>query len=201
MDDIAAFSKLYPQINLEVIDSERSFNLSNREADVAIRVCNTPPEHLIGRKLAQMYRSCYIARKFEKQMLNCQWLQEQNWIGWSDKMRRPVGKVAQDYPRFQSKHSILSATLQMQACVNGMGISVLPCFMGDQAPELVRVPPYTIEHKYDVWILSHPDMRSNKKILTFVRFMTEALLAKKALIEGQTYPHLSPVSTPQAAEV
>ena len=184
MDDIAEFSHLYPQIDLEVIDSERSFNLSNREADVAIRICQSPPEHLVGRKVAQMHRSCYIAKAFEHDMLNATWLKEQNWIGWSDKMRRPVGKVAREYPRLASKHSILSASLQMLACENAMGISVLPCFIGDKRPQLVRIPPYTSEHKNDVWILSHPDMRNNKKILTFVRFMTERLLAKKALIEG-----------------
>ena len=184
MEELAEFSHLYPQIELEVIDSERSFNLANREADVAIRVCTAPPEHLIGRKLAPMHRSCYIAKDKAELMLNPEWLSLQNWIGWSDKMRRPKGKVARDFPKFSSKHRILSATLQQQACRNGMGIAVLPCFMGDQDTQLVRIPPYTSEYKFDIWILSHPDMRSNRKILAFVRFMTEKLMNKRGLIEG-----------------
>jgi DNA-binding transcriptional LysR family regulator len=52
MPDLADFCRMYPQIQLEVIDSARSFNLASREADVALRICSAPPEHLIGRKLA-----------------------------------------------------------------------------------------------------------------------------------------------------
>lgn len=187
MEEFAAFSQLYPEINIEVIDSARSFNLINREADVAIRICNQPPEHLVGRKLADVHRACYISKLHADKLDDPKWLAEQNWIGWSDKMRRPIGKIAQEYPKFESKHSIVSAVLQAQACRNGMGVSVLPCFMGDIDPELIRIPPYTTEHKFDMWILSHPDLRKNAKIQTFVRFITEKIFARKALIEGEMF--------------
>lgn len=187
MEEFAAFSQLYPEINVEVIDSARSFNLTNREADVAIRICNEPPEHLIGRKLAEVHRACYISRDQAEHIENEDWLARQNWIGWSDKMRRPIGKIAREYPKFESKHSIVSAVLQAQACRNGMGISVLPCFMGDRDPDLIRIPPYTTEHKFDMWILSHPDLRKSTKIQTFVRFITERVFEKRALLEGEMF--------------
>lgn len=114
-------------------------------------------------------------------------MQQQNWIGWTDKQRRPIGKVARDYPRFGSKHKIVSAVLQAQACKSGMGVAILPCFMADNDPELIRIPPYTSEHKFDLWILSHPDLRKNRKIQTFVRFITERVMVKRALIEGEAF--------------
>lgn len=187
MQDFAAFCAKYPDINLEIIDSARSFNLVNREADVAIRVCNQPPEHLVGRKLANMHRACYISREYSESYEDPDWLAEQNWLGWSDKMRRPIGKIAKEYPKFASKHSIVSAVLQQQACRCGMGIAILPCFMGDKDPELLRVPPFTSEKKFEIWILSHPDLRKNSKIQTFVRFITERTLQKKSLIEGKEH--------------
>jgi DNA-binding transcriptional LysR family regulator len=187
MSDFADFCRMYPQIQLEVVDSARNFNLASREADVALRICNHPPEHLIGRKIAKVHRAGYIARSMALDVENDEWLRQQNWIGWTDKQRRPVGKVARDYPRFGSKHKIVSGVLQMEACKNGMGVSVLPCFMADKDPELMRVPPYTTEHKYDLWILSHPDLRENLKIQTFIRFITERVMDKRALIEGDTF--------------
>jgi DNA-binding transcriptional LysR family regulator len=63
-----------------------------------------------------------------------------------------------------------------------MVIGILPCFIGDIDPELVRIPPYTSEGKYDLWVLSHPDLRKNAKIQTFVRFMTEFVQEKKELL-------------------
>lgn len=187
MDDIADFSHLHPDIDIEVIDSARSFNLTNREADVAIRICNDPPEHLVGRKLAAVHRACYVnPATFERCEASGDY-SALNWIGWTDKMRRPVGEIAHNYPRFASKHRIVSAVLQAQACRLGMGVAILPCFMADLDPQLVRIPPYSSEHKFDLWILSHPDMRKHKRIQLFVRFITERILAKRALLEGELF--------------
>jgi len=115
------------------------------------------------------------------------WLAQQNWIGWTDKLRKPIGKIAKEYPRLTSKHKIISGILQATACKYGLGIAILPCFYADNDPDLSRIPPYSSEGKYDLWILSHPDLRRNAKIQTFVRFMTEHLLEQRALIEGETF--------------
>jgi DNA-binding transcriptional LysR family regulator len=184
-DDLAALSSQYPALEFEVIDSARTFNLTAREADIAIRICNQPPEHLIGKKVANVHRACYATREYIDIHKNRHL--DMNWIGWSDKMRRPKGKIAQDYPRFGSNHKVVSAVLQMEACLRGMGVSVLPCFLGDANPDLERISPYTSEHKFDLWVLSHPDMRENKKIRTVFRFITERLEAKRGLIQGELY--------------
>lgn len=187
MPDIAEFCKLYPAIHIEIVDSIRPLNLANREADVAFRLCDEPPEYLIGRKLANVHRSCYVSRNELANIENKEWLEQQNWIGWTDKQRRPIGILAQKYPRFESKHKIISAAIQIEACKSGMGISILPCFVADNDPGLIRVPPYISEHKYDLWVLSHPDLRKNAKIQAFIRFMTERMLLKRPLIEGEAY--------------
>ncbi len=187
MAALAEFCQLYPLIDIEIIDSAEVLNLANREADVAFRVCSEPPEYLIGRKLAVIHRACYMAKSLLPMLEVDGWLAQQNWIGWTGKLRRPIGKIAREYPRFDSKHKIMSGFLQAKACQHGMGIAILPCLFADNAPELVRVPPYTSEAKYDLWILHHPDLRNNTKIQTFVRFMTKHIMNKRALIEGEQF--------------
>lgn len=189
--DIADFCALYPGIEIEIVDSVRPFNLANREADVAFRLCDQPPEYLVGRKLANVHRACYVSRRESANIESEEWLAQQNWIGWTDKQRRPIGKLAREYHRFESKHKIISAGIQIEACKSGMGISILPCFVADNDPELMRIPPYTSEHKYDLWVLSHPDLRKNAKIQAFIRFMTERMMQKRPLIEGEVYQAVS----------
>ncbi len=185
LEGIASFCLQYPEIEIDIADSNELLNLANREADVAFRICKEPPEYLIGRKLAVLHRACYIAKKHEPMLKQEGWLEQQNWIGWSDKERRPIGKLAREYPRFSSKHKIYNGALQAAACKNGMGVSILLCVSADLDPELIRVPPYTSEGKYDLWVLSHPDLRKNAKVQLFVRHMTEYVLSRKELIEGQ----------------
>jgi len=187
LEGCAQFCKKYPQVELDIVDSVKLLNLANREADVAFRIVKEPPEYLIGRKLAIIHRACYMAKSDLPLLKTEGWLEQQNWIGWTDKQRKPIGKIAKEYPRFSSKHKIATAKLQAVATRKGMGIGILPCFVGDNDPELVRIPPYTSEEKYDLWILSHPDLRKNAKIQTFVRFMTEFVHGKKDLLEGRDF--------------
>lgn len=185
MPGIASFSKQYPDIQIEVKESVKLFNLMNREADVAFRIVKEPPEYLIGRKVATIHRACYMANQYADKITDKKWLAKQNWIGWTDKVTKPVGQLARDYPRMISKHKIANTSLNKKACKEGMGVSFLPCFIGDADPDLIRIPPYTTEPKYDMWILSHPDLRKNTKIQSFVRFMTDYLITHRDLIEGQ----------------
>ena len=184
MPGFAEFCRQYPEIQLEIIDSTKVFNLANREADVAFRICDEPAEYLIGRHLAEIHRACYMARKLLPNLKKEGWLEAQSWLGWSSKMRKPIGKIAKEYPRFDSKHKIMSGLLQTQACINGMGIAILPCFWADNTPELVRIPPYTTEAKHNLWILYHPDLRNNAKIQTFVRFMTDHVKSNIGMTRG-----------------
>lgn len=187
MPAFAKFCQLYPQIEIEIVDSTKVFNLANREADVAFRLCAEPPDYLIGRKLAVIHRACYIATDLVPMLSKDGWLAQQNWIGWTDKLRKPIGKIAKEYPRFESKHKIINGTLQAHACKYGLGVAILPCFYADVDPCLSRIPPYSSEGKYDLWILSHPDLRKNAKIQTFVRYMTKYLMEQRPLIEGELF--------------
>jgi len=187
MPGFAQFCQKYPDVELDIADSNKLFNLTNREADVAFRLIKEPPDYLIGRKLAVLHRACYMAKSNLPLLKQEGWLEQQNWIGWTDKQRRPIGSIAREHSSFTSKHKIANGKLQSIACRHGMGIGMLPCFIGDADPELVRIPPYTDEAKYDLWILSHPDLRKNAKIQTFVRFMTEYVQQKKNLLEGREF--------------
>lgn len=190
MQDFADFAQLHPDITLEIMDSTRPFNLANREADVAFRICSTPPDYLVGRKLASMHRACYVStdkvKGFTKKDFESEtWVNSQNWISWNDKLRKPSGQIAKDYPRFKPGHKILDADLQKSACKAGLGVGILMCFTADIDNNLVRIPPATSEHKGDLWILYHPDLRSSAKIQTFVQFMYQRIELKRPLIEGQ----------------
>ncbi len=187
INDLADFSRQHPNIELELLSSIRPFNLANREADIAFRICKEPPDHLIGRKLGNLHRACYYSAERAEELLDPDWINKTNWISWDDKNRRPIGQIAKDYPRLKARHKIMSANMQKEACKAGMGVGILLCFAADNDPALIRIPPYTSEHKYDLWMLYHPDLRSSKKIQTFVQFIHARMAKKTALMEGHCY--------------
>lgn len=90
LEGCALFCKKYPQVELDLVDSIKLLNLANREADVAFRIVKEPPEYLIGRKLAVLHRACYMTKNNLPLLKTEGWLEQQNWIGWNDKQRKPI---------------------------------------------------------------------------------------------------------------
>ena len=65
-----------------------------------------------------------------------------------------------------------------------LGIAYLPCIVGDLEPELVRVDEPSSFKRSPIWILRHPDTRETARLKVFVDFLTDAVRAHYARLEG-----------------
>ena len=192
MDDLAEFTRQYPDIELNVLISVDMFNLSRREADVAIRLLrlgSSPPEDLVGRKLVTI-KSCYYASDA--------YLTENDpnradsrarWIGWDDIERFPAWVKASPFPNLPVHGRLYDVMLQAEAARRGMGLTVLPCFVGDSVEGLRRIPNCEPYLSYDLWMLSHPDLRDAARMRTFRAFMADVIDRKRTLLVGESVVH------------
>jgi len=67
---------------------------------------------------------------------------------------------------------------------DGVGVGMLPCFIGDADPELVRLGDPLAELTAGLWILIHPDLRRNARVRAFVDYATEHLGAARDRLAG-----------------
>ncbi len=188
MDDLVEFTRLYPDIDLNVLISYDSLNLSRREADVAIRIMRlgaSPPEDLVGRKLVTI-KNCYYASDA--------YLAENDpertdsgarWIGWDDTERFPAWVKASPFPNLPVYGRLNDVLLQAEAARCGLGLTVLPCFFGDSVEGLRRIPNCQPYLSFDLWMLSHPDLRDAARMRTFRAFAADAIDCKKPLLAGE----------------
>ncbi len=181
MPMFADFSKKRPQVELHIIVSNIDASLSQREADVAIRLTNTPTETLIGKRIVTVASSIYGSRSYLEQ------LREQGgeprWIGveccsfhksWT---RQSDSGLAHN---FYSDDTLLT-----QAAIReGMGVSILPCFMADTDPLLERYCEPNPAYNLGLWVLLHPDLKRTARVLAFRDHMVQAISDKKDLFEG-----------------
>ena len=72
------------------------------------------------------------------------------------------------------------------AATAGLGLAVLPCYVGDTAPELRRVTPKTLaELRSALWLLTHDDLKRTARIRATLDFLAKALASERALFEGR----------------
>ncbi len=163
---LARFAEQYPGIDLELTSSLDAADLSRREADIAVRVMPAkvqPPEYLIGRHLAILTASTYVHRD----LLNADNpadVSHLSWIGKRSVDHKEEWLAATDFPHQPVRHAIVDLNLLGDAVRNKMGMAYMPCFIGFDDPEIVRVPGATIVHHSDMWVLTHKDLRLSARL-------------------------------------
>jgi DNA-binding transcriptional LysR family regulator len=74
------------------------------------------------------------------------------------------------------------------ACAQGLGLALLPCFLGDVEPDLVRMGEPVPECDSELWLLSHPDLRETTRIKAMRQWLLHALSARVKLLAGLAPP-------------
>jgi len=57
----------------------------------------------------------------------------------------------------------------------GIGLAILPTYLGDQSPKLVRLETDVSHLTTGLWILTHPDLVRSARVNAFVGYFSEAL--------------------------
>lgn len=185
---LAGFRAAYPGITLDVVVSNIALDLTRREADIALRVGNAPPEMLVGRRVGRIAFAAYCSADYRARRPDDN-LAGHDWIGFDAEhaplSRRFAGFLPDARPVFRT-NSIAAALGAVKA---GVGLAPLPCAIADREPDLVRVVPLPQEFTLDLWLLTHEDLRTTARIRAFLDFMAAALAADADLIEGRR-PHV-----------
>lgn len=190
MPDLAEFSRLHPDIEMNVIPTGAVANLTNRDADVAIRIVlnrDTLPLNLHGMIGPVVSSGIYMSRD-----LLVAWRSDRppsiRWIvantegqpGWAHE-----GEVRTTGALFRTP----DAETQIVAVQQGIGMTKLPCFVGDGDPSLVRVPNTELYGHGTLWLLTQGETRKTKRVRLFTEFISRRLAAHAPLLAGISSSH------------
>ena len=187
MPDFVEFARLHPEIEMEIAPSGDLANLTNRDADVAIRVVynrGTLPLNLHGLKGPDLFGGVYISHD-----LHAAW-----HAGGTDPVRWiAVGQDdIPDWAREGDFHATgvpfrtTDGETQIAAVRQGLGMTILPCFVGDADPLLVRSPGSGLHKHGTLWILTQGETRKTKRVRLFTEFVSRKLATHAPLIGGQS---------------
>ncbi|CAN7234419.1 LysR family transcriptional regulator [Brevundimonas sp. LjRoot202] len=185
MPDLADFARLHPDIELDILSYGELANLTNREADVALRVVydrKTLPLNLHGLKGPELFGSVYMSRD-RLAAWRAGVLDAIRWIvissdGIQDWARG--GEVGATGAPFR----VTDGEAQIVAVRQGLGITTLPCFVGDADPQLVRVPGAGLHLYGTLWLLTQGETRKTKRVQLFTEFVSRRLAVYAPLLAG-----------------
>jgi len=181
----AAFRKTYPEIVLDVVVSNQALNLSKRDADVAVRATDRPPEALIGRRVASIAWAVFAASDKAPHAFDPETdARDADWIGFGDNLANlKAAKWLKDHAD-RIVYRINTVLGLAEAAAAGIGFAILPCFIGAATPGLKRLGSPLPDLANGIWLLTHADLRQTARVRAFMDFAASEIAKQRKTIEG-----------------
>lgn len=178
--------RLYPKIALTIVTSPRVLSLTQREADLAVRLWKPTQPGLVARKIGEYAYALYASAEYVA--AHPQPLSEpsaHSFLGFdTDLASLPealwIGERARDRFAFRTN----SFAMLEQAAVAGAGIAVLPCYLADGRTDLARIGgPETVVNVRPLWLVVHRELQGQGRIRAITEFIArEVARAKDGLL-------------------
>lgn len=172
----------YPDLEIDLIMSEKVLDLPMREADVAIRMKEPSQADLIRRRLMRVHMRLYATQAY----LDLKGTPEsfEDLVGHriisQSATARQVNESADWIHEILENDSISHTTVNnyfgvMQSTLHGVGIGVLPDYVTIEQPELVRVLPEEESKEIPVYLAFPEELRHSKRLQAFRDFVFEEI--------------------------
>jgi DNA-binding transcriptional LysR family regulator len=174
----------FPDLKIDLMLEERVLDLPMREADVAIRMKEPSQADLIRRRLMSVHMRLYATPEYlaangtpdemedlSKHRLVCQNL---------NVTQVRAGAILVEELLTHDVRSMLTVNNYfgvLQAVLAGLGIGVLPDYVVEDFPHIVRVLPDVQSNEVPVFLAYPEELRQSKRIAAFRDFVTEEIIA------------------------
>jgi DNA-binding transcriptional LysR family regulator len=161
----------YPEIDIRLTGEKDFANLNKGEADIALRLSRPNTPGLIARKLRDVPFFFYASASYQKP--------EEHWefiIYHEDDNSLP--QQAWLLTQLGSRRVALrssDAQAQAQACASGLGVALLPDYLGDKDPRLQRLDSTLTPPLRELWMLVHDDIRRAPRVRAVMDFLISTL--------------------------
>jgi DNA-binding transcriptional LysR family regulator len=172
---LASFHRKHPHIVVNVVMTNNILDLNRRDADVAVRPTGAPDDHLVGRRLADIYFAIYASPDYLGSC-NADRLDQHSWIGFETELQSTLPGKWLDNNIPDEKICLRgdSFIALRVASENSMGLSLLPHYLGDSSTILKKLPIPIDELNTGLWLITHPDLNRSAKVHAFMDHFVEA---------------------------
>ena len=185
------FRQQYPGVTVELVTADRRLNIARGEADVALRGSSRPEgTGIVAQRLPDAGWTAYCSRAYAEEhgipasadafAGHFVALVEGPMAGLAPFCW--LAQVAKDATVNTRSNSLTNVLSAIKA---GLSISMLPCFVGDVDPDLVRCLPPVAELDGEVWLIVREDVKQTPHVRAFVDCLAAHMNAHRGPHSGR----------------
>lgn len=188
---LATFTDAHPELEVDLVASSGFLNPSRREAEMAVLLARPRKGPLITRKLADYRLGLYApanrpdwAAQTGEGLLASAGVPVIGYV--PDILYAPeLDYLDEIEPGLRATIRSSSILAQRRMIAGGAGIGVLPCFLANDDPELVRIrPDQRIARSF--WLALHRDVVSQPRVRGFIDWLVAEVHAGRDILVPPT---------------
>jgi DNA-binding transcriptional LysR family regulator len=182
----AALAVAHPRLHIELMLTESVLDLERGEADVALRGLREPAqENLTGRRVAPLPWAIYAVPALMtgegEPAPDAPWIapsesfgavQARRWFDRHVESRRCSATASSDL-------------LMAELAARGLGVALLPCYLGVSQPALRRAANADPEIEGDLWLMAHERALRTPRVRAVYDFLADELERRRPWFEGE----------------
>jgi DNA-binding transcriptional LysR family regulator len=159
----------WPKIEIEIIASSDTSDLSRREADIAIRNYRPTQQELIAKRIQNTQGHLYASKSYIQtldQRQSPRDLDNAVFLG-ADRSNRIISYLnkfgfqlsSSNFPVIIANHLVLWEMVK-----HGVGIGFMTTDIGDAEPLVDRVLPRFPAFEVDTWLVAHKELKTSRRL-------------------------------------
>jgi molybdate transport repressor ModE-like protein len=187
---IESFRANHPELRVDLIMTDRRLDLTNGEAEVAVRIHEPGEDSLVARKIAESLWAIYASRSYVRHHGRPHSVADlahhaviafggelaDNHAGRWLKETAPQARIA------ATGNSMLGV---LAAVKSGAGLAPLPMLLGGSEDDLQAVLAPVPELSTKVYLVMHADLRSIPRVRAFCDFIVAEINRFRPLLTGR----------------
>ena len=164
---MARMQAALPELRLDYFSSNAHLDFARLQADIAVRPAERLPDELSGETNVHLTFRAYSAPS-----------RPGGWVGMAGPLVRsaPAAWMAANVEPEAIAGGADSFVVLRELCRAGVGVAILPVYLGEGVPGLVARPELMADIRVPVWVASYTELRDVPRI----RIVREHLLAHLA---------------------
>lgn len=177
---LARLRRAHPGITLEIVAANGARDLRRREADIAVRNFTPSQPELIAKKLAERSARLYATPAYLARIGNPRTpaeLSRAEFFGFERLEVMITGLRTFGIPLTPENFPIITDNhlVQWELCKQGAGICIVMDEVGDAEPRVRRVLPELPPLPVPMWLATHRELRTSRRIRIVFDLLAEAL--------------------------
>jgi len=170
----------WPKIEIEIIASSDTSDLSRREADIAIRNYRPTQQELIAKRVKNTFGHLYASKSYLQKLEHRQSAQDLNnavflGVDRSNGVISYLNKFGFDLDSSNFPLIVANHLVQWEMVKHGSGIGFMMEKIGDAEPLVERVIPALPAFETETWLVAHRELKTSRRFRVVFDYLAAEL--------------------------